>query len=153
MKTIFAVSRGSYSDYRVLAVFEDEADAKAWAAAMSVDGGYDHPEVEEFCLVVKGTSPYMVTTYYRSITFWDDGVIEDCGVHSSTDWAIALYDGMPPVRPHLRFVRAPCHDGRGGRLDIRGSTAESVNKVGNDRIAAWKSGAWITTDLQEWEGE
>lgn len=153
MKSMFCVSRGSYSDYRVLAVFEDEADANAWAAAMSGSGSYDEPQVEEMILVEKGEAPRRVTTYRRSIEFWDNGKIDDQGIHSHTDWAIDSYEGPPPVRPHLRFVRAPCHHNAGGRLDIRGSSAESVDKVGNDRIAAWRAGAWITTTLNEWEGE
>ena len=31
MKKVYAVSSGSYSDYRVHAIFEDEATAEAWA--------------------------------------------------------------------------------------------------------------------------
>lgn len=43
---VFAISRGSYSDYRVLAVFSTREKAEAWLPFVSSD--YEEPFVEDF---------------------------------------------------------------------------------------------------------
>lgn len=56
-RTIYAVSDGCYSDYHVLALFEDEEDAEAYRAATQSD------EVEEFAFYPSGCRERIVTIY------------------------------------------------------------------------------------------
>ena len=151
-KKIWVVEQGSYSDYRVLAVFEDEATARAWANAINADGGRygEEAEVSEMDLVTKGTKPEKVTTYRVYATLWDDGTVEDAdNLRSDSDFPITALYGVPPKRPRVRYVRAPCYNNRGGRLEVIGSSAQSVMKVVSDRIAMWKAGAWAGPEHKE----
>lgn len=138
---LWTVETGSYSDHAVHAVFERKEDAKAWAAHLRAHkNGWDRDAyVGEMDLVPSGTAPFDVTTYSRAAGLWDDGRVE---MHNMViETSPALY-GPPPARPYVRYVRAPCHKGKGGRVEVRGASEESVNKVLSERIAAWKAGAW-----------
>lgn len=145
-KKIAAVTEGSYSDYRVLAVCECADTAKAWADAV---GG----SVEWIDVLPAGMPPTKDTIYSYSVTFWDDGRIEKGRINADTKWSICHWQGAPPTRPRLRFVRAPCHGGKGGRLDIVASSAEACLKVASDRKAMWLAGAWNTRELREWTNQ
>jgi hypothetical protein len=150
MKTIYAVSSGEYSDYSVRGVFEDEATAKAWADAMnSGESRYEQYRVESFTFIPAGTAPFKVTEYQKTAQLNDDGTVTAEREWDTTHWAISSYYGIPPVRPAVRYVRAPCHKGTAGRIDIRGSDQQAVRQAMSDKIAAWKSGVWAGPNFVE----
>ena len=94
-------------------------------------------------LIPKGRGPYQETTWESQVTLWDDGRVEQDGEPSArTEFPIATLRGPAPKRPEVRYVRAPVHEGKGGRLEVRGPTLASVVKVVAERIAMWKAGAW-----------
>lgn len=136
----YMVTSGEYSDYHVLGVFEDKATAEAWA------GGC---RVEEILFIKAGTPPKKVTEYWQHVELWDDGRVDRNEMHSNTGLVISMYNGIPPSRPRVRYIRAPWHDGRGGRLEVRGDSAEAVAKVVSERIAMWKAGAWAGPNHRE----
>ena len=144
MRELFAISSGEDSDYSVRAVCEDEATAKAWADAIAAvkDGWHQDARVERMIFIPAGTAPYQVTEYSQNVELRDDGSIETRGIITKTDYPITALYGQPPYRPHVRYVRAPCHNNIGGRLEVRGSTEQSVAKVVGEKIAMWKAGAW-----------
>ena len=154
LKSIFAVSSGSYSDYRVLAVFETKKDAEIWAkelteAKVSYDGvEADYPllpegaQVEEMLLVPKGVAPYKVTHYELRAELWDNGKVDEQDLQVNVEYAITSYEGIPPTRPRVRYIRAPCHENKGGRLEIHGDSEKKVRKVFSEKVAMWKAGQW-----------
>lgn len=138
-KVIYAVTSGCYSDYRVLAVFTDKSTAERWAKALASESD---SWVEEFDLVQRGIAPFRVTTWQQNAELYDDGRVDIGELRSSDEWAINTLYGIPPIRPQVRYVRALCHDNRGGRLEVRGAVRRAVLKVVSERIAMWKAGTW-----------
>lgn len=150
-KEITAVSCGSYSDYRVLALFEDADDAKEWAKAIAEDRDAWKSDAapENFVLVPKGTKPFKVTTYGRNADLMDNGEIVNDRPYSCTEWAIEGVYEMPTKRPKVRYVRAPCHDNAGGRLEVSASSEAVVDKAFNDRVAMWRVGEFGGPKVEE----
>jgi len=155
VENVYCVASGCYSDYEVHAAFECKEDAEAWASAISErdDNGYSRGDVrvQEFLRVPKGVKPYTQTTYHRNMNLWDDGTTSDDNQSCNTDFPICAYDGVPPGRPRVRFVRAPCHRGKGGRLEMTCANKSVMDKAFQDRLTMWKAGAWNTRDLKEWK--
>ena len=83
VQQLWTVESGSYSDWRIHAVFESEADAEAWAANLRglPNAWHSDASVGRIALVPRGVAPYSVTTYYLLATLWDDGRIEDEHCH------------------------------------------------------------------------
>ena len=144
IKSIYAVSSGCYSDYGVHAVCEDKATADAWVSAMQADSGGYHTDarVERLDFIPAGVEPFRVTTWSQNVELWDDGRTETRGLWSRTELAAGMLLGIPPSRPRVRYVRAPCHKNLGGRLEVTGDSEEMVAKVVGERVAMWKAGAW-----------
>jgi hypothetical protein len=95
--------------------------------------------------------PKLVTTYFQSSELSDSGEYQIGEVQTETDYPIASLWGTPPKRPKVRYVRAPCHNDKGGRLEVRGASKQAVLKVTSERIAMWKAGAWAGRGHQEIE--
>lgn len=108
----------------------------------NAEGYYGSPEIEFFPIIKAGTKPHKVTTFFKNVELWDNGQVSDAREWSVTDWAITGIYGSPPNRARVRYVRAPCHQNKGGRLEVVGNSAEVVAKVANEKIAMWKAGAW-----------
>jgi hypothetical protein len=144
MKEVFCISSGEYSDYQVLAVCEDKATAEAWIAALhnDEDGWYRTARLESLPVIVPGAKPEKERQYSQHVELLDDGTIKSGDIRLHCDFPVGGYGSPPPVRPLVRYVRAPCHHGKGGRLEVRASTAEAVAKVVGERIAMWKAGAF-----------
>lgn len=141
-RTIYSVSCGEYSDYRVLALFGDKQTAEQWANALKHDGDCWTGDafVEEFSFVPTGTEPYKVTTHCKSIELMDDGTSKEERYWKRTEWVINALYGDPPKRPHVRYVRAPYLSGNGGLLESHGADREAVIKAVADRVRKWKAG-------------
>jgi hypothetical protein len=144
LREIFTVEAGCYSDHAVLGVFSDEATAAQWCEAIKTDpdGWHRDAWVGRILLVESGVKPTKVTRWMQHVELWDDGRTETKGPQSQTEYAIATLWGLPPKRPKVRYVRAPVHNDKGGRLEVVGDSERVVVKVVSERIAMWKSGAW-----------
>jgi hypothetical protein len=152
---MWAVASGEYSDYGIDAICGDRETAEAWAKAMNESAdtcGSDH-RVESIEFVPAGVEPFQVTHYTRHAELYDSGKLVEHDMRVDVEWAVGSYMGIPPSRPHVRFVRAPVYQDKGGRLEVRGASEEAVNKVFSERVAAWKAGGWITRDLREWTND
>lgn len=67
MQTVYAVASGEYSDYRIHALFEVEADAEAHAAKRNEGGSaYESASVEEFSFYPAGEQPERLTVFHIS---------------------------------------------------------------------------------------
>jgi hypothetical protein len=143
-KTVFAVSSGSYSDYSVLAVFEDEKTADVWAKAISdrEDSYNTDARVERMTFVPSGAKPEIVTEFFQHVELPDGGEPQYGELRSLQSYGIDQYYGFPPTRPQVRYVRAPCHNNKGGRLEVRGNSERVVRKVVSERVAMWEAGSF-----------
>lgn len=152
-RDIWAIASGEYSDYRILAVCESKRAAQAWVDALSKQddedySGHSSARLECLTLLDPKAKPKKVTIYKRSADVWDNGTVTSEREWSTTGWTITHYETIP-VRPATRYVRAPCHNGVGGRIDVRGPTAKSVAKVFSEKLAMWKAGAWAGPSYPE----
>lgn len=136
-RTCWAITRGSYSDYRVLAVFASRADAEAAIARAkgAVDSFLAAESVEEMSFYEEGVEPVLLTVYERQVEVWDDGTVSSERRTVREEWDYdPLYD-LPGKRPKVRFVRAPIHKDKGGRLEVRGTDEQGVNQAFSDNLA------------------
>jgi hypothetical protein len=130
----WGVSTGSYSDYRMLCICPSKRDAQAVAAKMRADkhGWRRDARVEPLPVVtadVKKVDILMLT-----VTLWDDGSESEAGERVRSEWPFdALLDDAVPVS--WRWVRAPCHNNRGGRLDVAGTDHVRVRKTFSEKRA------------------
>lgn len=142
-KQIFVVSDGEYSDYTVLAAFDSEETAERWAQALrnDSDGWHNSARVESLTLIDSAEPIEKRTTYRQNVELWDDGTTDTKGVFANSHFPVG-YFGPPPVRPIVRYVRAPCHKNKGGRLEVTANSEAAVRKVVGERMAMWKAGAF-----------
>lgn len=137
MKKIYAVSRGEYSDYSVLAVCENEKTAAAWAAAINLSMSYMNARVEEIFFIGAKEKPYSVHSVRLNQDLWNNGTMGEFNVHETDN--VAILDDDAPRHPAVDFIVAPCHAKKGGRLEIRGQSKSAVMKVYSEQLAMWQS--------------
>ena len=147
MRKIWAVTRGSYSDYRVQALFATKEQAQHHLAVARGTSGdiWNRPEdIEEFDFYDEGEEPVLVTEYSRMAEVWDDGRVTQEREGVRTEWDYDPLFGRPTARPSVRFVRAPIHKDKGGRLEIRGTDKQAVDQAFSDNLAQLKVAAGQT---------
>ncbi len=133
---VYAIASGSYSDYRVHAIVDGKKkDADALVKrANDGDGFGDGYRVES--LMVVSPDVKRIESLLIQENIWDDGTTNEYFTHTSVRWPFDLlfeYEGRPVV---VRWVRAPIHYGKGGRLEVRGTDHERVRKTFSDMRAA-----------------
>ncbi len=137
MTKVYAISEGSYSDYRVRAIFKTRKLAEEAIARARTVSRYDDDwnEVEEYDLYDQVPQP--ITTYRLTQDLWDDGTegpeYRTVSTAMPWDWDVA------PRRPEVRFVRAPIHRDKGGRLEVAARTEAAARKAFRDRKARWRA--------------
>lgn len=135
IETVWVISRGAYSDYRVLAVVRGKKkDAELLAARANAAGDSygDAYEVESLPVVspdVKKVETLMLIAEIR-----DEGpVVKEERMNVQVEWP---FDSLYALaKTEWRWVRAPIHNGKGGRLEVWGTDHERVRKVYGDRKA------------------
>lgn len=135
---VWAVTAGSYSDYRVVAVFESKQDAEAFIETAKAIGGeyeYARPEaMEPLAFFPAGQAPERRVSYRHWIVVWDDGTTTDEREMQDEAWE---FDSMHYTgdRPRVRFNRAPIYKGIGGQLEVEGGDKAAVDKAFSDNLA------------------
>lgn len=132
-QTMYCVSSGSYSDYRVICVCESKERAEEVAAAMRADsdGWRRDATVEQIAYV--DYKPELIPVYQMNAEIMDNGEVTESPLHQSNEFP---FDSLYPfVRVSWRWVRAPMHHDKGGRLEVRGYDLEAVRHVYGDRKA------------------
>lgn len=130
-KTVWAISSGSYSDYRVDAVCESKEIAEATAAKMNMleNRRYEEYGVEELPLIDE--SVHKVVVYYMNVEILDAG-----GIGAERQWETQEWShDNDATEAAWRWTRAPYIGTRGGRLDVWGTDQERVRKVLGDQRA------------------
>lgn len=133
--TVNVISSGSYSDYRVHAVVEGTLkDAKRLVDRANGirDSYHDEYVVESLPVVSPDVERVSILTIQEQI--WDDGGTDEHHERTNVEWPFDTVYDLADVS--WRWVRAPMHKNRGGRLEVRGTDHERVRKVFSDRRAA-----------------
>lgn len=133
--TIWVVSRGEYSDYSVLCACPTKKDAEKLAQRIRQPEpnsfSYDRDaRVEELPMLTGAAEPKEVL--HLTETVWDDGTTEKHIERTRLEWPWTT-SGTPRVA--WRWVRAPMHNGRGGRLEVHGVDHRAVRRTFSDRRA------------------
>lgn len=131
-RIMWAVSTGTYSDYRVMCVCPSEDDANTVASKFNASGdGWSPARAESFPIVSADVERHLVATFMENL--WDDGRTTDRRENVRYVWPFDYGASEPSVR--WRWVRAPNHQGQGGRLEVTGTDLERVRRVFSDKRA------------------
>lgn len=129
-KSVWVVSSGSYSDYRVHCAAPSKKAAQAIVVALNGDETCNY-FIEQVPVIDKAEK---VTIYGVEAIITDDGTVREESVDRD-EWNV---DPLYPwrLRPvTVRWVRAPIYHGRAGRLEVYGTDEERVRKTYSDMRA------------------
>ncbi len=132
IRTMYAVSRGDYSDYGVLCLCESEQVANRIAKKVG-SRAFDESFVESFVVVDESVSQDRVLRI--SQVLWDDGSEKSVREFIDEEWP---WDSSTHSC-RWRWVRAPSHKDKGGRLEVNGSDHERVRKVFTEKRTILKA--------------
>ena len=138
-KSVWLVSSGSYSDYRVHCAsdYSVHCAAPSKKAAQSIVAALNGADgiryfVERVPVIEKAER---VTVYGIEAVIADDGTVRDESVLDRDEWNVnPLYpERLRPVT--VRWVRAPIYNGKAGRLEVYGLDEVRVRKTFSDMKA------------------
>jgi hypothetical protein len=129
-KTIWAIVSGSYSEYGIDAVFEDEATAKAWLADLGEDDDHEDERLEEFKFVASGTVPEVEITYRARAEIWSNGVIDSERISSDKR---LIFPGSNRGRSLFSKIYPPFNHKRS--ISVHGTDRKLVMKVFSEKKA------------------
>ena len=140
---VYAVTEGSYSDYRVKCLFTTEALAEAHVARLRGDREWsDDPSVEVFLLF--DVNPSQATVYSRNARVRPDGTVTSFnrGVdieQERVEWEYGGWNGIAAPIMEARTYCPPVDNGEGFRVQVSGTDKAKVDKAFQDRIAEAKA--------------
>lgn len=139
MKKIYAVNSGSYSDYRIVALFSAPELAQEFMAAVP-DSGYN--EIEEFEL-----DPETADLIRRGYSIWTVHMLRDGGTERVTRNNPEIYEVTNVGHRIWRRTQAPAYVGKGipdiltSRVWAKSET-QAVKIVNEHRAQMIASGEW-----------
>ena len=138
-KSVWLVSSGSYSDYRVHCAsdYSVHCAAPSKKAAQSIVAALNGADRIEYFVerVPVFEKAERVTIYGLDAVIEDDGTVRREAARDRDEWNVdPLYpERLRPVT--VRWVRAPAYRGRAGRLEVYGTDRERVRKTFSDMKA------------------
>ena len=136
MKTIYLVTEGAYSDYRVLCAFEGKADAERFAEVYKLRTRFaDSPQVEGHWLFSSGEQPEGASfTIVRGMVTSRGVADEQSTEHLAYEFA---YDDDAPRRPKVRQYRQVGQDAF--LVEVMCADGDLARKAFRDRAAKLQS--------------
>ena len=128
-RLVYAFVTGAYSDYGVEALFETRELAQMAVDVTSESHSYS-PRIEEMWLYDE--FPERIESWTMTVEVWDDGQVDEVLTRNESAYPWEHLWGIPPERPRVRYVRAPIHHDRGGRIEVYGQDRVGVQKALND---------------------
>lgn len=141
-KTIYAVSRGSYSDYRIVALFSTKAKAQGYIAAVKFDS-YDDAEIEEFQL-----DPDTADLLQRGYSVWRVVMLRDGSTERVDRTDNSQYDVEDAPTFHIwERTKAVAYIGKGIPdalvASVWAKSEKAAVKIANEKRAQMiASGEW-----------
>lgn len=134
-ESVFVIASGEYSDYRVLAVVTGgKKAAKELVARANAHGDtYRTYFMEELPVVAADVQRVEILTLTAEIRDAGPVVEAERDPYYRVEWPFDALFGTPACA--WRWVRAPVHNGKGGRLEVQGTDHERVRKVYGERKA------------------
>ena len=131
-KSVWVVSSGSYSDYRVHCAAPSKRGAREIVAALNGADEWTKYFVEQVPVIEKAER---ITVYGIEAVIEDAGTVREESVRDRDEWNVnPLYpERLRPVT--VRWVRAPIYNGKAGRLEVYGTDEERVRKTYSDMRA------------------
>lgn len=139
MKQVFAVSSGSYSDYRVNAIFSSKELAQEYMNAVKDS---DYNEIEEYTL-----DPPTADLIRRGYLVWNVLMLHDGTTERVTRTENGLYDVDAPRHWIWKRTEAPAYKGKGIPDALQSSvwakTEKQAVKIANEKRAQMiANGEW-----------
>lgn len=129
---VWLVSSGSYSDYRVLCAAPSKKAAQDIVRTLNAADEWAEYFAEQVPVIEQAER---VTVYALEAIIADAGTVREELVCDRDEWNV---DPLYPERRRpvtVRWVRAPCYNGRAGRLEVYGTDQERVRKTFSDMKA------------------
>ena len=124
-KNVYIVTSGSYSSYRIVAVFSDRKAANQFCDRYRATESYEQPRVEDHALFGSvADAPVCAELYYAWAELDKEGAVKKQGGHWSREWV------TPPITTRPYRI-----SGRTNNLRVMGPTVETTVKVLHDWIA------------------
>lgn len=139
-KVMWLVGNGGY-EYNAHAVCHTKADADRLAAKMrlysaqldNMYGSFHDVQVDSIMVVDADLEPQRL--YRRNVNLWDNGEAELVKASSLFQWPFYQASHVTDETPRWRWVRAPIHNGNGGRLEVWGLDEPSVDALLAEKLA------------------
>ena len=121
--TVWVVSSGSYSDYRVLCAAPSKKAAQEIVDVLNGADEWIKYFVERVPVIEKAER---ITVYGIEAIISDAGTVRKETVRDRDEWNVdpLLPERLRPVA--VRWVRAPIYNGQAGRLEVYGTDRELV---------------------------
>ena len=124
-KNVYIVTAGSYSSYRIVAVFSDGNDASQFCDRYNATESFEEAGVEDHALFSSvADAPIRADLYYAWAELDKDGAVKKQGGHWSREWV------TPPITTRPFRV-----SGRNRGLRVCGPSQETAEKALHDWIA------------------
>jgi hypothetical protein len=135
MTEAWIVTKGEYSDYSVMCVCDTKERAEQIVALYNGDSAFSYGDARVEAVIYLDREPKKLTTYFRQVQVWDDGHTDAERENQNVEWEFDLLwpERAKPVT--WRWVRAPMHNNKGGRLEVAGTSAKRVAKVFSEKRA------------------
>ena len=130
--TVWVVSSGSYSDYRVLCAAPSKKAAQEIVDVLNGADEWIKYFVERVPVIEKAER---ITVYGIEAIISDAGTVRKETVRDRDEWNVdpLLPERLRPVA--VRWVRAPIYNGQAGRLEVYGTDRDRVRKTFSDMKA------------------
>ena len=131
-KSVWVVSSGSYSDYRVHCAAPSKKAAQEIVDVLNGADEWIKYFVERVPVIEKAER---ITVYGIEAIISDAGTVRKETVRDRDEWNVdpLLPERLRPVA--VRWVRAPIYNGQAGRLEVYGLDEERVRKTYSDMRA------------------
>lgn len=144
MAKVWLLSRGEYSDYSIIAVYDDEAKARAaYDYYSSIETRYNEPnELEEY--EISTAVPRRISCLSISIQVvpFTGDIVGEPNEYEVSEWT---FDGTEPTpndddKIHCQITR-PYREGDNIKVYVEGYDHERVRKVFSERLAEVRAAA------------
>ena len=124
-KNVYIVTSGSYSSYRIVAVFSDRKAANQFCDRYNAGESFELASVEDHTLFGSvADAPIKADLYYAWAELDKEGLVKKQGGHWSREWV------TPPITTRPFRI-----SGRTRELRVMGLSVETTVKVLHDWIA------------------